>query len=78
LHSFRREDKLPLVPGEVAELRFRLWPTSVLFRAGHRIRLAIAGADAGTFDRLPAEGTPTINVWRGESRPSFVELTVIE
>jgi putative CocE/NonD family hydrolase len=78
LHSFRRDDKLPLVPGEVAALRFRFWPTSVLFRAGHRIRIAIAGADADTFDRVPARGTPTITVWRSASQASFVELPVIE
>jgi len=77
LHSFERADSTPLVPGEVAELTFRMWATSVLFRKGHRIRIAIAGADADTFDRLPAEGTPEITVYRSLVHPSFVELPVI-
>jgi len=77
LHSFRQDDALPLVPGEMTELEFRMWPTSVLFRKGHRIRVAIAGADADTFDRLPAEGTPTITLHRGRSGSSIL-LPVIE
>ena len=54
--SESRADALPLVPGEVAELSFDLWATSVLFRAGHRIRVALAGADADTFLRYPRNG----------------------
>ena len=77
LHSFRRDDALPLVSGEQAEIRFRLWPTSVLFRKGHRIRLAIAGADADTFDRVPAEGDVTLTVLRGGPDASFLELPVL-
>jgi len=77
LHSFRRTDRLPLVPGEIAELTFRMWSTAVLIRKGQRIRIAIAGADADTFDRLPAEGTPTINVYRSGAQPSFVDLPTL-
>ncbi len=49
--------------------------TSVLFRAGHRIRIAIAGAD--TFARVPAEGTPTWTVERNPARASHISLPVI-
>ena len=77
-HSFAEADALPLVPGEEAELAFELWPTSVLFRAGHRIRVAIAGADADSFARVPAQGTPTLRIGRSTEAPSFVELPVIE
>jgi predicted acyl esterase len=34
-HSFLREDAGPLVPGEVAELRFGLLPISALVRKGY-------------------------------------------
>ncbi len=44
-----RADAAPLVPGEAAEITLGLWATSVLVRKGHRIRVAIAGADADTF-----------------------------
>ena len=33
-HSFKRADAEPLVPGKQAELRFSLWPTSVLIPQG--------------------------------------------
>ncbi|HEX9889089.1 MAG TPA: CocE/NonD family hydrolase [Nitriliruptorales bacterium] len=72
--TFRQADAAPLVPGEPAELTFALLPTSVRFAAGHRIRLAIAAHDAGTFVRIPAEGTPVVTVDRSVQRPSHIEL----
>ena len=59
-HTFAKKDAMPLVPEEIAELRFALQPISVLVKKGHRLRVAIAGHDKGTFIRLPAEGAPTI------------------
>jgi predicted acyl esterase len=41
--SKSRHDAQPLVPGKPAELKFCTWPTSVLLRKGHQIRVAIAG-----------------------------------
>jgi putative CocE/NonD family hydrolase len=77
-HSFMRKDALPLVPGQIAELKFGLQPTSTLIKKGHRLRIAIAGADKGTFARIPAEGTPTISIARGKRNASWIELPVIE
>lgn len=76
-HSFRSEDAEPLVPGEVAELAFGLEPTSVLFRAGHSIRIAIAGHDDAAFRRLPATGTPELRIQRNSLYPSYIELPVL-
>ncbi|MFX1532975.1 MAG: CocE/NonD family hydrolase [Promethearchaeota archaeon] len=76
-HSFKREDALPLVPGEVAEIKFGLLPTSALIRKGHRIRIAIAGADKDTFRRYPAEETPTITLERNSVYASFIDLPII-
>ena len=60
-----RADRMPLVPGEVSELRFELWATSVLIRTGHRLRIALAGADRDTFQRYPRSGeVPTLIVER--------------
>jgi putative CocE/NonD family hydrolase len=73
-HSLKRADARPLVPGEVAELQIGLYSTSVLIKAGHRIRIAIAGHDACMFDRYPADGTPTITVHRSAEFPSGVAL----
>ena len=76
-HSFLRQDGAPLVPGEVAELRFGLLPVSGLLRMGHRLRVAIAGADTDTFARIPAQGEPTITVYRNRRHASHIELPVI-
>lgn len=75
-HSFRREDAWPLVPGEVATLTFGLLPISVLIRRGHRLRVALAGADADSFARIPAEGSPSWRVMRGPEHPSCIDLPV--
>lgn len=74
--SFERADARPLVPGEVAELRFDLLPTSYLFERGHRVRLALAGADADHFrirDPKPAEW----RVQRSARFASYLELPVV-
>jgi predicted acyl esterase len=42
-----------------------MYPTSVLLRKGHRIRVALAGADASLFEGWPAEGTPKLTISRG-------------
>jgi putative CocE/NonD family hydrolase len=76
-HTFKEKDAMPLVPGEVAELTFGLLPTSVLIKQGHRIRVAIAGHDAGTFERVPEEGTPTITVARNSTHPSHIDLPIV-
>jgi putative CocE/NonD family hydrolase len=75
--TFKRADSAPLLPGEVAELTFGLHPTSVLIRKGHRIRIAIAGHDRGTFVRIPAEGTPVLTVARNRVHASCVDLPVV-
>ena len=78
-HTFRRADAQPLVPREIAELRFGLQPCSYLFRAGSRIRVALAGADADNFQRIPADGpAPTWRVQRAAAHPSHISLPAIE
>ena len=70
-----RADAMPLVPGEVAEISFDLWATSVLIREGHRIRVAVAGADADTFRRYPRDGSvPEWSVQRNATHPSAIVL----
>lgn len=74
--TFKRNDARPLKSGEIATLIFDLIPTSHLFRPGHRIRLALAGADASHFAVLP--GTPpTFGVHRSRLRASRIDLPVV-
>ena len=77
-HSFTKKDAMPLVPGQIAEFKFALQPISVLVKKGHRLRVAIAGHDKGTFIRVPAEGTPTIAVQRNPRGLSSIELPVVK
>lgn len=76
-HSFREKDAAPMTPGALSELRFGLLPVSVLIQRGHRLRIALAGADKDTFARVPAEGAVTWQVSRTASAPSYIELPVI-
>ena len=76
-HSFLRRDSAPLVPGETAELQFGLLPISARVRQGHRLRVAIAGHDKGTFARIPAQGEPTVTVQRNRPYASHIDLPVI-
>ena len=46
----------PLTPGEVYELVFQLYPTSNIFKAGHRIRLDISSSNWPRFDVNPNTG----------------------
>ena len=75
-HSFLRRDAELLTPREPARIRFSLYPTSVMLRKEHRIRIALAGADASVFERYPAENTPTWTVYREAKSASFVDLPV--
>jgi putative CocE/NonD family hydrolase len=68
-----RHNAQPLVPGEPAELKICMWPTSVLLRKGHQIRVALAGADSG-FRRYPPVGDVTWTVYRQHSLGSYVEI----
>jgi putative CocE/NonD family hydrolase len=74
-HSFRRADLSPFVPGEVMELAIPLAPTSVQLRAGHRLRVAIAGADADTFGG-PASAAVSFTIHRGPGQASRLVLPV--
>jgi putative CocE/NonD family hydrolase len=73
--SFHRADARALEHGEIAEIVVDLQPVSWRFQAGHRIRVALAGADRDHFARL--DRTPSWSVQRGGSRASHVELPVM-
>ena len=49
---------VPLVPGEVSEVCFQLYPTSNRFVAGHRIRVLVSSSSFPRFDVNPNTGEP--------------------
>jgi putative CocE/NonD family hydrolase len=75
-HSFKRADAMPLAPGQVAELVFGLQPTSYLFKRGHSIRVALAGADKDHFALLPGP-PPTWEIQRNAAHASHIDLPVM-
>jgi putative CocE/NonD family hydrolase len=83
--SLRRE-KL-LVPGRVYPVTIRLYPTSNVFKKGHRIRLDISSSNFPRFDVNPNTGEPlgrhrrlavaTNQVYFDGRRPSHMALPVV-
>tara|TARA_B100000508_G_scaffold140192_1_gene140469 strand:+ start:15751 stop:17409 length:1659 start_codon:yes stop_codon:yes gene_type:complete len=78
LHSFRKRDEQPMLPGASSKIVLNLMPTSVLIKKGYRLRIAIAGADKDTFDKLPKRGKPTLSIFRNAELHSFVTLPVVK
>jgi uncharacterized protein len=74
--SFKRTDALPVIAGEVMQVRVPLYATSIQIKAGHRVRIALAGGADGQFDRMPKTGVPVWTVYRDAKRPSGVEIPI--
>ncbi|HHQ48875.1 MAG TPA: CocE/NonD family hydrolase, partial [Acidobacteria bacterium] len=77
-----------LTPGVPAEIDVDLWSTAIVFNAGHRIRVDIAGSnwprfevnlnDGGSFDRPPSEGVVAHpRILTGGDTPSALDLPVL-
>lgn len=76
-----------LVAGEVAEITVAAFPTSNLFKKGHRIRLDVSSSNFPHFDVNPNTGAPegrgltrevaTNTVYVDRDRPSHVLLPII-
>ena len=75
--TYARADASPFPLHRPQRITFDLLPTSVQFRAGDRIRIAIAAADPDSFQLMPANGNATYRISRGATNPSFVELPVV-
>ena len=71
LRSFNRADGSVVTPGEPMHVELPLLPTAALIRKGHRLRLSLAGADAGTFTPLPDDAPAA---WRVTAAASHVIL----
>jgi len=74
-HGFYQGDVAPLVPGDPAELVFEILPISMVFKAGHRIRLVVHFADRAT-PKLDPE--PKVAIYRDAAHKSYLTLPIIE
>jgi putative CocE/NonD family hydrolase len=77
-HSFKKEDYTPLQPGNITDITFALYPTSILLPKGSRIRIAIGGADKDSFARYPEKGNPIISIARNKNYASYLEIPIIK
>jgi putative CocE/NonD family hydrolase len=76
--TFKKKDAEPMTPGEAIHFTMELLPTSWCFGAGHRVRVAIAGADRDHFARIPADTSMKVSleILRGAKSPSAISLPV--
>jgi uncharacterized protein len=78
-HLHRR--RLPLEPGQIVRVEVEIWPTSMVFRQGHRIRLDIQprdGVGSVHYTHYHADyNTGTNTIHAGGERDSFLLLPVI-
>jgi putative CocE/NonD family hydrolase len=72
-----REDVQMLTPGTAARVQFDLLPISYLFKAGHRMRVSVAGADYRERDRETANPAPTLTIYNSKEAPSTIILPVL-
>jgi len=76
-----------LTPGEVVPIAIRLYPTSNVFKRGHRIRVDVSSSNSPRFDVNPNTGEPLGDhrrlvpadntVYHDAARPSQVVLPII-
>jgi uncharacterized protein len=78
-HRHRR--RLYLTPGEIVKVEVEIWPTSMVFRKGHRIRLDVQprdGLGSAHYMHYHADyNTGTNTLYAGGETPSYLLLPVI-
>jgi uncharacterized protein len=76
-----------MTPGEIYRFRIELYPTSILFAKGHRMRVDISSSNFPRFDVNPNTGEPlnqntktavaTNTIYHDANHPSQITLPVI-
>ena len=74
-HRHGHERPVPVKPGEVNQVKVKLWPISYLFRKGHRVRLSISCSDFPRVFPLVVDGSITLHV--GGRHVAELKLPVI-
>jgi putative CocE/NonD family hydrolase len=82
-----REKSELMMPGQVYEFTIEMYPTSLLFKKGHRIRVDISSSNFPRFDVNPNTGEPlngnrrwaiaTNSIYHDPQHPSRIELPVV-
>ncbi len=88
-HSYKRKnyDPTPFANGSIINLKFEIKPQAWKIRAGHKIRLSIAGADYQYSQFNPAISPDntlesckptTLSIHTGKTSNSYLELPVVQ
>ena len=76
-HSWSKADLAPVNPGEAMDIQVEMYPVSCIVRAGERLRLTIAGADADNLV-VPTQGDEaTLTITIGGERASRLILPTV-
>ena len=70
-------DTKDLIPGEVVELAFDMYPTSYIFRKGNRIRITVTGSFRQTYPGMKEDPAPTVSIYRDAKYKSHITLPII-
>ncbi len=63
--------------GDPVELEFALWPISKVFKAGHRLRVTIAGSDPRQRYREQFNRSPVVTVYRDREHASYITVPAV-
>jgi len=75
-HNHFQSELQPIAAGDPVELVFDLLPTAWRFSPSCRMRITVAFADAGNFVTPILDPAPRLQLLRGSSHPTYVELPV--
>jgi predicted acyl esterase len=77
----KHQRRLYLTPGEIVKVEVEIWPTSMVFKKGHRIRLDVQprdGAGSASYMHYHADyNTGTNTIYSGGEHESYLLLPVI-
>lgn len=73
-HSFARAEAEPVVPEQDFTITLKFFAVAALIRKGHRIRLALSGADADTFRGFHRDIDERFDIHHGGLTPSAFEV----
>jgi uncharacterized protein len=77
----KHQRRLYLTPGEIVRVEVEIWPTSMVFKKGHRIRLDVQprdGVGSASYMHYHADyNTGTNTVYAGGDKESYLLLPVI-
>ena len=76
-HSWSKADLMPVTPGAPMNLSFELYPIGCKIRAGDRIRLTLAAADANNLIVPTIGDDATLTLTLGGERPANLQLPII-